>query len=151
MISGAMDTLVVPGLMNFEVANEYVRHCKVKSWGKETVSAMQGDMVCKGTVVTISPENKFPISPLWQIFFIFAGMASSLILYGMFSKSQLPRATLVAYFVPALFSLLVKHCHYFVFKLISSGQHGPIILFLFRRFISPSLLRKFCRHLCTEY
>ncbi len=109
ILFGAMDTLVYPGLVNLEVASDNVMLCKVKSWGKETISEIREDMVCKGTVVKKTPEFDTPISPLWQIFFNFFGMASGLILYGMFSKSQLPRNTLFAYFVPALCGLLVRH------------------------------------------
>jgi hypothetical protein len=110
IIFGALDTLVFPGLVDFELASESVRLCKVKSWGKETVSELQGDMVCKGTVVTKPTEIEISISPLWQILFIFWGMASGLVLNGMLSKSQLPRGTLFAYFVPTLYGLLVKFC-----------------------------------------
>ena len=126
IIFGALDTLVYSGLVNFENASDSVMLCKVKSWGKETISEMQGDMVCKGTVVKKTPEFNIPISPLWQIFFHFLGMASGLILYGMFSKSELPRGTLFAYFVPAISGLLVRNI-LSSFKLFRYAHVHPVM------------------------
>ncbi len=137
---GAIDTLVCTDLANLEVAADDALLCKVKSWtGKEALSEMREDMVCKGIVVKKTPEFKIQISPLWQIFFNFLGMASCLILYGMFSKSQLPRRTLFAYFVPALCGLPVRRSS-FNLTLSSSSSHAFVVQAFYLVIVSSQIL-----------
>ena len=151
IIFGALNTLVYSGLVNFEIASDSVMLCKVKSWGKETISEMQGDMVCKGTVVKKTPELNIPISPLWQIFFHFFGNGIWFDLVRHVFKVGTSSWYSVCVFCPRyIWPPGKKHIIFiqtFPLRPRSSGNAS----LLFRPFISSLFHRKFSRRLSTKY